>query len=541
MPLEQINEKIQSIQEELRNIKETVLTESKRKKKLESIKKSAEKTKEELERKISTLKDKAKEEAQVLLNSLNEIINFRLSIWDNEKSASWNWEKWFFSKAKNWISEQWDKAMKDENLKDNLRTAWVAAAGIWVTVLAYKWVKKLWNRAFCWNDEGKNKENEKEQKTEDLEVQEEKKEKEEKERKTFWKSWFWRTLKWLWIWWAVAWWAFWIWKFFNKWKMDSDNSNNEQIETQKENKIKKLSWFENECKKLKEWADRCLNLTKTSIVDYGKNKEEYDWILSKAMNIKNESTTIFNEINMSNASVEEKQRAENIKNNIESYVKSIEDMKHEIYKNVPEQQNNWNNNHLKTNNKENLSASSEYFPINSSVITQATINFLENDTKWLTLKDEIKNKIKNNMNKYLASYPLLKKDKNNNMKFEVLNKNEFSKMIKQTWDDILAWMPWLKRNALKWALNIATKSGLDNIDETVRNLSAKNYELVVFRNIWWVVQKVVRQEWWKLKLSDYYTSISKTYPNKNASVVERHLASSWQTNSDISNMRYPMT
>jgi hypothetical protein len=42
------------------------------------------------------------------------------------------------------------------------------------------------------------------------------------------------------------------------------------------------------------------------------------------------------------------------------------------------------------------------------------------------------------MNKYLASYPLLKKDKNNNMKFEVLNKNEFSKMIKQTWDDILA-------------------------------------------------------------------------------------------------------
>jgi hypothetical protein len=127
------------------------------------------------------------------------------------------------------------------------------------------------------------------------------------------------------------------------------------------------------------------------------------------------------------------------------------------------------------------------------------------------------------------------------MKFEVLNKNEFSKMIKQTWDDILAWMPWLKRNALKWALNIATKSGLDNIDETVRNLSAMNYELVVFRNIWWVVQKVVRQEWWKLKLSDYYTSISKTYPNKNASVVERHLASSWQTNSDISNMRYPMT
>jgi hypothetical protein len=58
------------------------------------------------------------------------------------------------------------------------------------------------------------------------------------------------------------------------------------------------------------------------------------------MNIKNESTTIFNEINMSNTSVEEKQRAENIKNNIESYVKSIEGMKHEIYKNVPEQQNN---------------------------------------------------------------------------------------------------------------------------------------------------------------------------------------------------------
>ena len=115
MELEKLNDKVQKIQEDLVKVKETVLSEAKRKEKIEEIKRRAEETKKELEKNINTLKDKAKDEAKTILNSLNEIINFKLSIWDAASwnpswgtvSSNWNVEKWFFDKAKDWIWDQW--------------------------------------------------------------------------------------------------------------------------------------------------------------------------------------------------------------------------------------------------------------------------------------------------------------------------------------------------------------------------------------------------------------------------------------------------
>jgi hypothetical protein len=78
--INKLNDKVQEIQDDLKNVKEMVLDEGKREEKIREIKEKAKVVKEERESKITTLKDKTKEEAQSLLSSLNEIINFKFSI-----------------------------------------------------------------------------------------------------------------------------------------------------------------------------------------------------------------------------------------------------------------------------------------------------------------------------------------------------------------------------------------------------------------------------------------------------------------------------
>jgi chaperonin cofactor prefoldin len=56
--------------------------------------------------------------------------------------------------------------------------------------------------------------------------------------------------------------------------------------------------------------------------------------------VKGESQTIFDEISSSDATDEVKNQAERLKNNIDNYIKEIEAMKEEIYKHVPEDDNN---------------------------------------------------------------------------------------------------------------------------------------------------------------------------------------------------------
>lgn len=539
MELDKINDKVQKIQEDLRKVKETVLSEAKRKEKIEEIKRRAEKTKKELEKSISTLKDKTKEEAKTILNSLNEIINFKLSIWDatswNTDSGTvwsdWNAEKWIFDKAKDWVKEQRDATtldnLKKEPGKTMLRGIWFALTWIWAFALTVKWVRSLWNRAF-WKDKAEKKE------------ESEKKSGEEKEKKWFWDRWYWKAIKysviWTWIYYVIH------WIKTGKWNYKDFTNRDNKPEISIEEKLQKLNWLENECKWLKEWAERCLNLSRTKNVDHVKNKEEYDWILKRACVIRDEAKTNFDEISGSNTTAEEKQQAETLKNNIDNYVKEIEAMKEEIYKNVPEDEN-WGNNNWGWNNPDNnwewWNETVEYEPVSASAVTQATIDFFDTNAKKLSLDDKTKEKLKENMNKYFESYPILKKDKNNNMKFEIENKTEFSKMIKQSWNDILAWLPWYKSEPLKAALKVCTKDGLDNVDTTVKGLGVKYYENMVFKYVWWVVKNVAKQEKWNIKVQDFYDSISKSYPNKNASVVAKDLASSWQANKDIKEFKYP--
>jgi hypothetical protein len=50
----------------------------------------------------------------------------------------------------------------------------------------------------------------------------------------------------------------------------------------------------------------------------------------------------------------------------------------------------------------------------------------------------MKKRIKTRMNKYLKSYPMLKKDKDNHITFEIGNKKEFSSMVKDLWNIVLS-------------------------------------------------------------------------------------------------------
>ena len=180
MDIEQFNDSINQIKSDLEEVKNSALSEDKRKEKIEDIKERAIKTKEDLEEKIATLTDRAKEKAEALLNSLNEIINFKLSIWweksesvqdtadssdteqpsdssdteqstgpsDTEQSAD---KEWFFSKTKTWIWDQWkDIRSKDkwseEKGKNILRTVWFAATWVWLFALVYSWAKKLFGK-----------------------------------------------------------------------------------------------------------------------------------------------------------------------------------------------------------------------------------------------------------------------------------------------------------------------------------------------------------------------------------------------------------
>lgn len=561
MELEKLNDKVQKIQEDLAKVKETVLSEAKRKEKIEEIKRRAEETKKELEKNINTLKDKAKDEAKTILNSLNEIINFKLSIWDAASwnpswgtvSSNWNVEKWFFDKAKDWIWDQWsniwdEKKWKEEWWKNALRTAWFVVTWVWAVALVCKWVKSLWNRAF-WKD-----------KDEDKEKSDKKDDDKKKEKKWFWNKWYWKAIKysviWTWIYYVVHWIKTGKWNLsdFSNW--DANNPKPENPEKPKisvEEKAQLLYWLENESKWLKEWAERCLKLSQTQIVDHAKNKEEYNRILKRALEVKGESQTIFDEISSSDATDEVKNQAEILKNNIDNYIKEIEAMKEEIYKHVPEDDNNWGENNWWWDNwewdnnwewkedwKENWEDESiEYKPVSAAVVTQATMDFLDKNVKQLSLDEKTKNKLKENMNKYFEAYPILKKDKDNNMKFQIENKAEFSKMVKQSWNDILDWLPWYKSNPLKAALKVVTKGGLDNIDETVKNLNVKYYENIIFKYVWWVVKDVAKREKWNIKLQDFYESISKTYTNKNASTVAKDLAASWQADKDMNEYKYP--
>lgn len=335
--VEEFNGKFQQIKSDLESVKDSVLSEEKRKEKIEEIKKRAEETREDLENEMNSLKDTAREKAQTLLDSLNQIINFKNTIWDNNTSAGTTQSspsegKNIFVSIKDRVREQRDNLKnpdkrKAEPWKTTLRFAWFVSAGLWLLGSAIWWVKSLWKKAFTWDKKGEKKQSQ--EKSEEAKP-DEKEKPEENEKKPFWKRWYWKAIKYSVI--PVYFLVHWI--KTGRWNLkDSFNRKDNDTEKLIEEKLWKLNWFEKESKNLRDRANNC-HQSHRYLVDAEKNKEEYDGILDSAVKLRDESKTIFDEIQALDVSDEVKQQSERIKNSIDKYVQDIEDMKEEIYKTV---------------------------------------------------------------------------------------------------------------------------------------------------------------------------------------------------------------
>ena len=195
--IEQLKKQTDEIKKWLEELKSNVsLSDVEKKNKAENLKTQAEIAKKKIEEEIHSLENKTddgsrkkKEEAKLLLNSFNETMKLYSSILNSselELKQEDTANKWFFWKTWDWTKKQWndvwDKEKREEEWGKNLlRTAWFIATWVWAIALVYKWIKKLWNRAFG--------------KDEDDEV-EEKSKKKNKKKSSWWK----KGLAAIWIW-----------------------------------------------------------------------------------------------------------------------------------------------------------------------------------------------------------------------------------------------------------------------------------------------------------------------------------------------------
>lgn len=202
--IDQLKTEVSDIEKSLDELKNNVtLSEADKKTQADTLKAKAEATKQKIENEIHSLENKTdddskkkKEEAETLLNSFNETMQLYTSIlntWSTNApsttpEAKDDEKKSFFWRAWDWIWEQWDAVRDGEKRKTetwlNILRAWWALV-TWVAL--YKWVKKLWNRAF-WKDKKKEK---------DSDSGESKKD-EKKEEKWFWEKPMWKTIRTVW-------------------------------------------------------------------------------------------------------------------------------------------------------------------------------------------------------------------------------------------------------------------------------------------------------------------------------------------------------
>ncbi len=236
--IDQLKIEVDNIKNSLNELKNNVtLSEEERKDKAENLKKQAETTKKKIEKEIHSLESKTddeskkkKEEAEILLNSFNEILGLYTTIIasvdkekvENEQKQSQQKEnsekeKNGFTKAKEWVWEQRNDVIsgskrKEEPWKNIARAIW-----FWITWVAiYKWIKWLWNWAF-WKKKNKKEKNESES----------------GEKKWFWDRWYGKAIKrtgiWWWVYYVAKWLITWDWSIFwrnpfSKEKKDGPNT-----------------------------------------------------------------------------------------------------------------------------------------------------------------------------------------------------------------------------------------------------------------------------------------------------------------------------
>lgn len=478
MTIEKLSNDVQQIKDDLNKLMNSVSSQEEKEEKLIEIRNKANETKNQLEKEMATLNDEEKEKAQVLLDSLNEIINFELSLavnqqWNNtpevteDESNGWEWgqqnitEKGWFWRQREWLKNwrQWLTRWQ----RNWIRIGWWVLAWAWLFAM-FRW-KHDYESEIPWYEDMSRKEKrqarkalrkeKKDKKEAKKDRREGKKERREARRearrerraarkeKSFWQRPFWKFLKWTWIW--------------------------------------TIAYYVSHGMVTKKWNP----------------KDAFNW---KKDTDRNPAENGQNNSSENNNSPEAEAPAENTEWN-----------------------SSWNENDSWNENVETFEA------ISTDSFSSAALKTLKD---VVTLDEDTINNIKATLNNYLQTNPILKKSANGHMKFEIWNKTKFNNTLKQVWNDALSWLNRVK----KWVAKTLFGWKLDNIDKTMRELNAKEYENVVFKYLWWIVKETVKAENWNMTVQEFYDSIKRYYPNKNASTIERAILNSWQANKDIKDM-----
>lgn len=504
MTIEKLSDDVQHIKDDLNKLMNSVSSQKEKEEKIIEIRNKANETKNQLEKEMATLSDEEKEKAQVLLDSLNEIINFELSLavtqqsnntpevtenWNNE--WEWNWEQqaewweqqntteksWFW-KQREWLTtRQWWKEHTWRNILWTLWWVWVVA---WVCSLFKK--RHDYESEIPWYEDMSRKEKRQARRNLRKEKREERKDRrearkdrregrkerrearkerrEERKEKSFWQRPFWKFLKWTWVW--------------------------------------TIAYYVSHGIVTKKWS----------------LKEAFNWKKDTDTNpVENEQNNNYENNNNSHESDSPTDNTEWDSNWDENQNDSGND----------HQENSWDENDSENENVETFEA------INSDSFSNAAIATLNTAKSFDTATT---NKIKTTLNNYLQTNPLLKKSTDGHMVFEISDKTKFSNTIKQVWTDALSWLNMVER----WLAKMIFWWKLDDINTTMRDLSTKEYKNVVFKYLWWIVKDTVKAENWTMTVKEFYDSIKECYPNKNASAIENALANSGQANVDIKDM-----
>ncbi len=478
MTIEKVSNDVQQIKDDLNKLRESVSSEEEKEKMMKEILDKANATKRELEKEIETFNDEKKEKAQALLDSLNEIINFELSLtmpqgqnneewWEWEQQVEWDQQNW--ESEENWREKKWlwrqrewltsKQEWKDHTWKNILRALWWVWILWWTAWLAKKlFTPKDYESEIPWYSEMSRKEKRLARKELRRQKREERREeraerraerKESRSQKSFWERPFGKVFKWTIIWTGV----YYVSHGLTTWKWNP--------------------------------------------------KDTFDWKKDNSENPDENNNTPENETPSNNTPNGE------IPNN-----------------NTPEE------NEEPTPNPDNNSweENAEVFEAtNANTISNVAIQTL-NQAK--SFDKQTNDKVKATLNTYLQEHPMLKKSANGHMVFEIWDKRKFNNTLKQVWNDVLSWLNMIER----WLAKALFGWKLDNIDSTMRGLNAKDYEYVVFKYLWWIVKETVKAENWSMTVQEFYNSIKKYYPSNNASTIENHLAQSGQANKDIKDM-----
>ena len=196
------------------------------------------------------------------------------------------------------------------------------------------------------------------------------------------------------------------------------------------------------------------------------------------------------------------------------------------------------------NNEENLVFDREcinYIKIDSKIITDAVMNYFDEEVKKFKLSQDAKDQLTSLLNSYLANHSVLKLWSDWVLVFEIDNKKDFALLLKKFVNIVIDDMPFLVRKIIipLFLGNDSIQQKLDNLDSTLMNMKEKEYKDVIFDYTAWIVKRVAASIWWNMKIGIYYDSVSGCYPNKNSENIKSELIKMWIDNQDIKNLKYP--